>query len=688
MRPQPAISNQYRDGARLIVKPMTTARKLFYYNGGFLHQKQLRRIMSLAGYKLTLGLPNPGDLVAVWGQSPNQYRGQWMAKKRQVGLLRVEDAFLRSVQPGRAGDPPLGLILDRSGCHFDASHPCDLENMLRYDPLDDADLLRRAEQAIVRIRHNHISKYNAFELTQSPPATRYVLVIDQTFGDAAIRASGVGKAEFQDMLASARREHPGANILIKSHAETIMGLRRGYFSAADETDTIRLLTTPISPWKLFEGAIAVYTMSSQMGFEAILAGHKPHVFGQPFYAGWGLSKDRRPLTGRTRCLSRAQLFAAAMILYPIWYDPYRDQLCALEDVLDTLEAQSRAWRDDHRGWVACGMRLWKRPHLQSIFGRSKRLIFQNDLAKARRASMRKQRNLMVWASADKDLASPAVRVEDGFLRSRGLGATLIPPLSLVTDRLGIYYDPRKPSQLEQMVANAVTLRPDQITRAERLHQQITTTGLTKYNAGKTAPNITGTRRILVPGQVEDDASILTATGQIKTNLALLTAVRRANPDAILLYKPHPDVEAGLRRGVVSDRQSAILADRVLTNINPGTLLTQVDEVWTMTSLLGFEALLRNKRVVTYGAPFYAGWGLTHDLGQPPTRRVARPDLLGLLYATLIAYPRYFDPVTRLPCPVEVVIERLQDSEAAGHSPINRVLSKLQGLWASHASLWR
>ena len=178
MRPQPAISNQYRDGARLIVKPMTTARKLFYYNSGFLHQKQLRRIMSLAGYKLTLGLPNPGDLVAVWGQSPNQYRGQWMAKKRQVGLLRVEDAFLRSVQPGRAGDPPLGLILDRSGCHFDASHPCDLENMLRYDPLDDADLLRRAEQAIVRIRHNHISKYNAFDLTQSPPATRYVLVID------------------------------------------------------------------------------------------------------------------------------------------------------------------------------------------------------------------------------------------------------------------------------------------------------------------------------------------------------------------------------------------------------------------------------------------------------------------------------------------------------------------------------
>lgn len=667
---------------------MNTARKLFYYNGGFLRQKRVRRILSMAGYELTLGLPDRGDMVAVWGQSPNQYRGQWIAKKRKAGLLRVEDAFLRSVQPGRAGDPPLGLILDRSGCHFDASYPCDLENILRHDPLKDTDLLCRAEQAIMRIRDNHISKYNAFETTQSPPAPGYVLVIDQTFGDAALRASGAGKAEFKAMLAAARREHPDANIIIKSHAETILGHRRGYFSAADATDTIRLLATPISPWQLFDGAIAVYTISSQMGFEAILAGHTPHVFGQPFYAGWGLSKDRKPITGRTRILSRGQLFAAAMILYPIWYDPYRDRLCALEDVLDILEAQSRAWRDDHRGWVACGMRLWKRPHLQSIFGRSKRIIFQNNLAKAHHTSTRHQRNLMVWASGHQDLAFPTTRIEDGFLRSRGLGATLTPPLSLVADRLGIYYDPRAPSQLEQMIADTVTLRPDQKARAERLRQQVIGAGLTKYNAGQTAAEITGTRRILVPGQVEDDASILTAAGDIKTNLALLTAVRRANPDAIILYKPHPDVEAGLRLGAVPDRDAAASADRVLTNTDPGTLLTQIDEVWTMTSLLGFEALLRNKRVVTYGAPFYAGWGLTHDLGRPPTRRVARPDLLGLLYATLIAYPRYFDPVTRLPCPVEVVVDRLNESAPARHSPINRALSKLQGLCASRAAFWR
>ena len=43
---------------------MNTARKLFYYNGGFLRQKRVRRILSMAGYELTLGLPDRGDMVA------------------------------------------------------------------------------------------------------------------------------------------------------------------------------------------------------------------------------------------------------------------------------------------------------------------------------------------------------------------------------------------------------------------------------------------------------------------------------------------------------------------------------------------------------------------------------------------------------------------------------------------------
>ena len=108
----------------------------------------------------------------------------------------------------------------------------------------------------------------------------------------------------------------------------------------------------------------------------------------------------------------------------------------------------------------------------------------------------------------------------------------------------------------------------------------------------------------------------------------------------------------------------------------------------MTSLLGFEALLRGLPVTVLGAPFYAGWGLTRDLGPVPERRKARPSLEGLVHAALIDYPRYRDPVTGMACPVEVVAERLAAGRVAHPGVANRGLSKLQGLFASWAHLWR
>jgi len=103
----------------------------------------------------------------------------------------------------------------------------------------------------------------------------------------------------------------------------------------------------------------------------------------------------------------------------------------------------------------------------------------------------------------------------------------------------------------------------------------------------------------------------------------------------------------------------------------------VDEVHVNTSLAGFEALLRDKRVTTYGVPFYAGWGLTNDLGPVPTRRTARRSIDELVAAALILYPRYFDPVTGLPCPAEVVVARLSGG-GTGDANLVVGLRRLQG----------
>ena len=656
-------------------------RRLFVYNGGFVTRPRERRILALSGWRISYGLPKDDDFVGVWGKSPTAHRGEAVAAKRDVPLIRVEDAFLRSLYPGPKGEPPIGLLIDSRGVHFDPTQPSDLEVLLATEPLDDTALLDRARGAMARMQEAHITKYTAFDPEVPAPDPGYVLVIDQTRGDAAVRCSKADRNRFLEMLFVAQEEHPGARVLIKTHPESQQGLRTGFFTEEDLRTGVSFFDQAVSPWHLLSGAIAVYTVSSGMGFEAIMAGHKPRVFGQPFYAGWGLTTDEVPVARRQRVLSRAQLFAGAMMLYPTWYDAHRDQLCDLEVVLEALAATTRSWRADHKGWVGSGMRLWKRRPLQGAFGQHKRMRFEDDPAKAKRL----KRPWMVWAGKASEAHEGAVRVEDGFLRSRGLGAALVPPLSLVTDDLGIYYDPTTPSRLEALIAERATLRPDQRLRAERLVRQIIKLGLSKYNLAGTLPELPESERILVVGQVEDDASIRLGAGEIRTNADLIATARAAHPDACLIYKPHPDVEAGLRPGALPDNG---LADIVARECNIHELLDKVGRVWTMTSLTGFEALLRGVPVTTLGAPFFAGWGLTEDLGNVPERRRAQVDLAGLVHAALIDYPRYIDPKTGSPCPVEVAVERLASGEIPHPGPINRALSKLQGAFASKAYLWR
>lgn len=363
-----------------------------------------------------------------------------------------------------------------------------------------------------------------------------------------------------------------------------------------------------------------------------------------------------------------------MLLYPKWYDPNTDRLTDFEGALNQIAAQTRAWRQDRLGWEGQNIRLWKRRAFQRAFGGQRAMRFKPS----------QDRPVMHWGRMNDP--NGRVCVEDGFLRSRGLGANLVPPMSLVLDDKGIYFDPTRPSRLEQLITKRAEMRAGQSERARRLIAALTAGGISKYNLTGTLPELPQGRKILVPGQVEDDASVQFGCSDIRTNLALLQKARADNPDAVILYKPHPDVEAGLRLGRVENAED--YADMVLHEAPIAPLLDAVDEVWTMTSATGFEALLRGCQVTTLGAPFYAGWGLTRDLGKPPTRRAAQPSLEGLVHAVLIDYPRYFDPVTGQACAVETVVERLTNGTDAPTGAGLRLLSKLQGIMASQSWLWR
>ena len=270
--------------------------------------------------------------------------------------------------------------------------------------------------------------------------------------------------------------------------------------------------------------------------------------------------------------------------------------------------------------------------------------------------------LFLWGSALVPVDLPrdvrVVRVEDGFLRSVGLGADLTRPLSWVLDDLGIYYDSNKVSAIEHLLQDD-SFDAAELERASALRARIVQAGLTKYNleASQRQKPPAGREVVLVAGQVERDESIARGACDVRTNLELLKAVREEKPHAWLVYKPHPDVVAGLRGRGEGEAQARRYCDELLLAGSMHELLLQVDEVHVMTSLTGFEALLRGKRVVCWGHPFYAGWGLTEDRHRHPRRsRALHVD--ELVAGALLRYAVYVDPATGRRCTAETALDAL------------------------------
>lgn len=277
--------------------------------------------------------------------------------------------------------------------------------------------------------------------------------------------------------------------------------------------------------------------------------------------------------------------------------------------------------------------------------------------------------LLVWASGRYGTECPAdffdksIRryfVEDGFIRSVGLGAGLAKPSSWVIDRRGIYYDSNRPSELEIKLQSTHVCN-DLRRRATALRENIISNDLTKYNVGhsgwKPSSEAKGRTLVLVAGQVETDASVRCSGSSVKTNAKLLERVRQMEANSWIVYKPHPDVVAGLRGPALPEDQAKRWCDEIAGNASVTTLLGAVERVHVMTSLTGFEALLRGKQVVCHGTPFYAGWGLTQDL-TPLAARTRRLSLDDLVAVALLKYPTYVSRSTGDICEPEQAIAEL------------------------------
>ena len=459
----------------------------------------------------------------------------------------------------------------------------------------------------------------------------------------------------------------------------------------DEIDRAQLLIGQIVCERI---GGAFWSMGRDNIWTTVAAGQQPCLDGDDergllaWMAGAKISWSRRGRfadfdDGTPHALERAVF--TWLIDAADYRDPYSGRMVPIEAAVEQL-AFWRATVDRNRGFaVAAGIAGWKRREVEAMLWSGQPMRFARGAVEAVRAARSAKGMIAVWPSKaprglDAEAAAhgvPVHPVEDGFLRSAGLGSDCHPPHSIIVDRRGIYLDPASPSELEELLARPVD-DGVLIARAERLIRALVDGGISKYaSGGRPFERPVNDRRVvLVAGQVEDDLSVRLGAAGVAGNLDLLRRARAAEPGAFLIFKPHPDVDAGHRRGAVSDAAALEFVDLVVRDAPMASLLDCVDAVHVLTSLTGFEGLIRGCEVVTHGQPFYAGWGLTRDLAPPIERRRGRIlTKAELVAATLILYPRYLDPVTKLPCPPEILVERL----AARPVPQETLLTRLRRL---------
>ncbi|MBK1973221.1 capsular polysaccharide biosynthesis protein, partial [Campylobacter sp. TTU-622] len=200
-----------------------------------------------------------------------------------------------------------------------------------------------------------------------------------------------------------------------------------------------------------------------------------------------------------------------------------------------------------------------------------------------------------------------------------------------------------------------------IQRARNLIEKLKINKISKYNGLKHQKLSLKAREnqkvILIPAQVEDDVSMVLG-GMGFTTQDLIKEVRSKNPKAYIIFKPHPDVLSGNRKGLKDEKIILEFCDEIIKNVSIDSAINVSDEIHTITSTSGFDALLRGKKVFTYGLPFYAGWGLTQDKYNI-ARRTRKLSIEELVAATLILYPRYINPLNKHLCEIEVTLDIMQ-----------------------------
>lgn len=287
------------------------------------------------------------DLFLNWGVDASAEAAEQGEAARALGrsVAVVEHGFIGA--PEGEGAPAISVILDDTTAYYDATRASRLERWLMQGPELSEQERQRARAAIDLLVAKRVTRDNRapdLALQIGTPGKKKVLVVDQAVGDPAVSHGLAEPTAFERMLRDVIAKYGECDILVKqlpnpTKAENVSYLQGEKLPFAKFMNNIHQINFDVNSYALLDLVDEVFVVSSNLGFEALLAGKTVHCYGAPFYAGWGLTEDRIAVERRSRPRSVEDVFYATHIHYSRYYHPERQAAVDLEEIIEFVAAR-------------------------------------------------------------------------------------------------------------------------------------------------------------------------------------------------------------------------------------------------------------------------------------------------------------------------------------------------------------
>lgn len=279
--------------------------------------------------------------VASWGRKLSSLPARAYASVKKLPFCTLEEGFVATVLvSGRVC--PCSIIKDDIGIYYDARYPSLLEELIKIHS-DDHVAIHRGLDIIDLWKKNNITKYNNAYSEGWNWKKPYVIVVDQTANDASIRLGSADRRSFERALEAALDVYPDVDVLLKVHPRVITGEKKGNMdlNRARQHDRVHVVGDNVHPSTILESAEAVFCVTSQFGFEALLWGKTVHTFGMPFYAGWGLTTDHLERPSRRKNAPIAAVAYSTFEKYTRYRHPLLGGRSTFQEIADYIGQENQ-----------------------------------------------------------------------------------------------------------------------------------------------------------------------------------------------------------------------------------------------------------------------------------------------------------------------------------------------------------